>query len=94
MSYFGAKFPEGVSADYRKIIGPEEIVCPNLRRVTLEALSSEETKYFTCDGCGSERSILIVLDLETERLFVRKDSACANGHEHLTPLVVRKERKV
>lgn len=93
MSYFGSKFPEGVSGDYREIIGPEEIICPNLRRVTLKALSSEDTKYFTCDGCGSERSILIVIDLETERLFVRKDSACASGHEHLVSPIVRKTGK-
>ena len=94
MSYFGAKFPEEVGPDYRELHGPQEIICPNLHRVSLRALSSNNTEYFTCDGCGTERAIIMVVDLETERLFVRKDSACANGHEHVVPPVVRKERKV
>jgi len=81
MSYFGAKFPEGVSGDYREIGGAGDITCPNLKRVTLKALSSENTKYFTCDGCGEKEAVIIVVDLETERLFVRKDSACAEGHK-------------
>lgn len=93
MSYFGSKFPEGVSGDYREIAGPKEITCPNLKRVTLKALSSEETKYFTCEGCGEKEAVIIVVDLETERLFVRKDSACANGHEHLVSPIVRKTGK-
>lgn len=94
MSYFGAKFPEGVTGDYREIGGAGEITCPNLKRVTLKALSSEQTKYFTCDGCGEKEAVIIVVDLETERLFVRKDSPCANGHEHLVPPVVRKKKKI
>jgi hypothetical protein len=90
MSYFGTKFPEGITPDYREIGGAKEITCPNLKRVTLKALSSEDTKYFTCDGCGEKEAVIMVVDLETERLFVRKDSACADGHKDGIVPIIRK----
>jgi len=77
MSYFGAKYPEGISPDdYNEVESLKNISCPNLRRVALKALSSEETKYFGCDGCGDKDALVIVVDLETERMFLRNNSNC------------------
>lgn len=85
MSYRGGKYPEGVDQSYREISGPQEIGCPLFRRVVSRALDSKETARFKCDGCGTENAVIIVVDLETERLFVRLGSKCTeiNGSEGL-----------
>lgn len=80
MSYFGAEFPAGIDPElYREIYGIGDITCPLFRRVVLRALSVENTARFTCDGCGTKEAIIIEVDLETERLFVRRDSRCGDG---------------
>lgn len=79
MSYFGSKFPEGISSDdYVEIGGVEDVSCPKFRRVVMKSLSARSTERFTCDGCGTKEAIIIVVDTDTERLFVRRNSACSD----------------
>lgn len=77
MSYFGSKFPEGINPqDYTELNSVDDISCPVFRRVVLSSLSSVDTTYFNCPGCKTKDALVIYLNIETERLFVRRDSPC------------------
>jgi hypothetical protein len=78
MSYFGSKFPEGINSDYVEIPGVENVTCPLFRRVVNKSLSAKDTTYFNCDGCNTKDALIVYIDLETERFFVRQDSKCTN----------------
>lgn len=79
MSYFGAKFPEGIDPEeYMEILGIDNITCPNFRRVVFRSLSAKDTTSYNCVGCGTEDALIFVIGPETERLFVRRGSSCTD----------------
>lgn len=78
MSYFGARFPEGVDpGEYQEIGSPQEISCPHFRLSILRALNSDSTTRGNCHGCGEVDALILVISLDNdERLFVRRNAAC------------------
>jgi hypothetical protein len=80
MSYVGGKFPEGINQEeYIEVtsIASEPLAsCPFLRKTFQRILSANNSTSLPCDGCRSPDAVRIVLNIDTERIFVRRDSPC------------------
>lgn len=80
MSYVGGKFPRGINKEeYVEVTSIESeplADCPFLRKTFQKILSVNTSTSLPCAGCQTPDAVKIVLDIDTERIFVRRNSPC------------------